>query len=109
MRVFERRRKQEMQERYRMYVGNIEYSVGEEELLRFLDEKGVKVNNLRIIKDRVTGRSKGFGFADMSSEEELNSAIEILNGQELKGRKLKVDRARDKKNIRRRFRRPYRP
>ncbi len=99
-----------MEERHRMYVGNIEYSVEEEELLKFMDERGVKVDNLRIVKDRITGKSKGFGFADMNSEEELSSAIEALDGQEFKGRKLKVDKARDKRLARRRFnRRPYRP
>jgi len=82
---------------YKMYVGNLEYSVNETDLEQFIQQKGINVKNVRIVKDRITGRSKGFGFAEVNTEEELNTAISTLDGQELKGRKMRVDKARQRR------------
>ncbi len=91
----------EMQENqdkgHRMYVGNLEYSVSDEELEQFMHDKGVNAKNVRVVRDRLTGRSKGFGFADVDNEEELNTAISNLDGQELKGRKMRVDKAQERR------------
>jgi RNA recognition motif-containing protein len=82
----------------KIYVGNIEFSVTDEELKRFFEEKGMQVKEATIIKDRYTGRSKGFGFVEMASGDEVENAIQSLDGQELSGRKLKISKARKPKN-----------
>lgn len=84
----------------KIYVGNIEFSVTDEELRKFFEEKGMQVKEATIIKDRYTGRSKGFGFVEMASGEEVENAIQSLDGQELNGRKLKISKARKPKNDR---------
>lgn len=81
-------------EKNKMYIGNLSYDVSEQELGEFLSEKGIKVQSLNIVKDKYTDRSKGFGFAEVGSEEEMQTAIEALNGQEFKGRPLTVSQAR---------------
>ena len=81
-------------EKSKIYVGNLEFSVTEDELKRCVEENGLTAKDVAIIKDRYSGRSKGFGFVEVASEEEIQKAIEVLNGQELKGRVLKVSKAR---------------
>lgn len=76
-----------------IYVGNLSYEVTEEELSRAFEQLG-QVESVRIINDRYSGRSKGFGFVEMSSNVEGKAAIEGLNGKELKGRALNVNEAR---------------
>ncbi|MCF7792208.1 MAG: RNA-binding protein [Victivallales bacterium] len=76
-----------------IYVGNIAFSASDEEL-RELFEKHGDVTTAKIIKDRETGRSKGFGFVEMDNGGE--EAIENLNGFEMLGRRLKVNKARPK-------------
>jgi len=98
--VFFKRRKEKMETQshsgFRIYVGNLEYGVTEQDLETFIQEKGFSAKEVRIIKDRISGRSKGFGFAEFETEDELNSAISALDGQDFKGRKVRVDRAREK-------------
>ena len=72
-----------------IYVGNLPYSTREEDLREVFEAHG-NVENVKIIRDRETGRSRGFGFVEMSTEEETNAAISALNGSELGGRTLKV-------------------
>ncbi len=72
-----------------IYVGNLPYSTREEDLREVFEAHG-NVENVKIIRDRETGRSRGFGFVEMSSEEETNAAISALNGSDLGGRTLKV-------------------
>ncbi len=72
-----------------IYVGNLPYSTREEELREVFEAHG-NVENVKIIRDRETGRSRGFGFVEMSTEEETNAAISALNGSDLGGRTLKV-------------------
>lgn len=77
-----------------IYVGNIAYAVSEEDLRSTFAEFG-EVESVRIISDRDTGRSKGFGFVEMSTEEEADAAIQSLDGAELSGRPLKVNKAKN--------------
>ncbi|MFC2131466.1 RNA recognition motif domain-containing protein [Bacteroidota bacterium] len=76
-----------------IYVGNMSYEVSEEELRQAFEQFG-EVESVTIIQDKFTGRSKGFGFVEMPSEEEGQAAIDGLNGKELKERELNVSLAR---------------
>ncbi len=76
-----------------IYVGNISYEVTEEDLQEAFGAFG-QVESVRIIKDKYSGQSKGFGFVEMPSKAEGQSAIEDLNDKELKGRTLNVNEAR---------------
>ena len=77
----------------KIYVGNLSYEVTEEELRQALEAFG-QVESVTIIKDKYSGQSKGFGFVEMASKAEGQSAIDGLNGKELKGRTLNVNEAR---------------
>ena len=77
----------------KLYVGNLPYSTTEESLSEFFAQAGT-VDAARVITDRDTGRSKGFGFVEMSSEEAAEKARHDLNGKELDGRPLTVNEAR---------------
>jgi len=77
----------------KIYVGNLSYEVTEEDL-RLAFEPFGQVESATIIKDKYSGRSKGFGFVEMASKDEGRSAIDSLNGKELKGRALNVNEAR---------------
>lgn len=76
-----------------IYVGNLSYNLTEDELRQAFEEYG-QVVSAKIIMDRYSGRSKGFGFVEMPSDEEAKSAISGANGKELKGRELKVNEAK---------------
>jgi len=76
-----------------IYVGNLSYEVTEEDLKVAFGAFG-EVGTVKIIKDNYTGRSKGFGFVEMPDKSEAQSAIEGLNGKDLKGRSLNVNEAR---------------
>ncbi|HOA73925.1 MAG TPA: RNA-binding protein [Phycisphaerae bacterium] len=77
----------------KLYVGNLSYDVSSSDLEKLLAEYGT-VQSAEVISDRTTGRSKGFGFVEMSSEEEAQAAIAALNGQQHEGRALTVNEAR---------------
>lgn len=77
----------------KLYVGGISFSSTDDSLKSFFASAGT-VKEAKIITDRETGRSRGFGFVEMSTDEEAQKAIETLNGQELDGRKLRIDIAR---------------
>ena len=76
-----------------IYVGNLSYETTEEDLRLAFGEFGA-VESVNIIKDKFSGQSKGFGFVEMTSKAEGQSAIDGLNGKENKGRTLKVNEAR---------------
>ncbi len=76
-----------------IYVGNLLREVTEDELRLAFEEFG-QVETAKIIKDKYSGESKGFGFVEMPSKDEGQSAIDNLNGKELKGRTLNVNEAR---------------
>lgn len=76
-----------------IYVGNLSFKASEDDLRDAFSAFG-QVDSAAIIKDRVTGRSRGFGFVEMPNNDEANAAITGLNGQELMGRNLTVNEAR---------------
>ncbi len=76
-----------------IYVGNLPFSTTEEELRRTFEQYG-EVSSARIIMDRYTDRSRGFGFVEMPNNEEARAAIQGLDGSELQGRTLRVNEAR---------------
>jgi RNA recognition motif-containing protein len=84
-----------MEGQMNIYVGSLSYEIGEEELQRAFEAFG-SVESVKIIKDRFTGQSKGFGFVEMPVHEEAQSAIDGLNGRELKGRNVNVSKARSR-------------
>ncbi|MDD5627125.1 MAG: RNA-binding protein [Patescibacteria group bacterium] len=77
----------------KLYVGGLSYNTTEETLKDFFSQAGA-VESAMIITDKMSGRSKGFGFVEMASDEDAQKAIETLNGQELDGRSLRIDEAR---------------
>ncbi len=77
----------------KLYVGNLTYSVVEEKLQELFSQHG-SVVSVRVITDKFTGRSKGFGFVEMGSDEEAEKATAALNGIEFEGRTIVVSEAR---------------
>ncbi|HYE34212.1 RNA-binding protein [Methylocaldum sp.] len=77
----------------KLYVGNLSYSIRNSELEQLFAAYGA-VESANVIMDRDTGRSKGFGFVEMSSDQEAQAAISALNGKEVEGRSLTVNEAR---------------
>jgi len=77
----------------KLYVGNLSWNVNEEQLKNLFSTYGTVVS-AKIIMDHSSGKSKGFGFIEMSSQEEIEKAISELNGKELDGRALRVNIAR---------------
>jgi RNA recognition motif-containing protein len=77
----------------KLYVGNLPYTTVDADLQTLFSEAGT-VKSAQVIKDRVSGRSKGFGFVEMSSAEEAQAAINKFNGQDFNGRALTVNLAR---------------
>lgn len=80
----------------KLFVGSLPWNIDDESLKTAFTPYG-SVVSARIIKDRRTNRSKGFGFVEMSSEDEANSAIEGLNGKDFNGRTITVNIAREQK------------
>ena len=79
-----------------VYVGNLSYDLSEEDLKSAFEEYG-EVTSAKIVSDRYSGRSKGFGFIEMTSDDEAKAAIEGLTGKELAGRAIVVNEARPKR------------
>jgi RNA recognition motif-containing protein len=77
----------------KLYVGNLAYSIRDEDLQQSFSQFGT-VTSAKVMMDRDTGRSKGFGFVEMGSDAEAQSAINGMNGQPLQGRALVVNEAR---------------
>ncbi len=77
----------------KLYVGNLPYSVQDDTLQNAFSQFGT-VESARVITDRETGRSKGFGFVEMAADDEASQAIEQLNGTPLEGRNITVSEAR---------------
>jgi RNA recognition motif-containing protein len=82
-----------------IYVGNLNYEVTKEDLTTVFEEYGT-VSRVSLPSDRESGRPRGFGFVEMSSEDEETKAIENLDGAEWMGRELRVNKARPKDNNR---------
>jgi RNA recognition motif-containing protein len=82
----------------KLYVGNLPYSVTNTELQQAFAQHGA-VQSAEVIMDRETGRSKGFGFVEMGSDQDAQKAIEALHGQNMAGRILTVNEARPKERV----------
>ena len=80
-----------------IYVGNLSYNVTEDELKNVFAQYG-EVSSAKIITDKYSGRSKGFGFVEMPVQGEAEEAITALNDKEVKGRNIKVNKARPKED-----------
>uniref|UniRef100_A0A0A9CUR9 RRM domain-containing protein n=1 Tax=Arundo donax TaxID=35708 RepID=A0A0A9CUR9_ARUDO len=80
---------------FRIYVGNLPWQVDDSRLVQLFSEHG-KVVDARVVYDRETGRSRGFGFVTMATQEELDDAIAALDGQSLDGRALRVNVAEER-------------
>ncbi|MEK7528717.1 MAG: RNA-binding protein [Patescibacteria group bacterium] len=78
----------------KLYVGGLPYNTTEDELSAFFAPAG-SVTSAIIIKDKMSGRSKGFGFVEMSTDEEARAAVDMFNAKEMGGRKITVDEARE--------------
>lgn len=78
-----------------IYVGNLAYATNDDGLRAAFEAYG-EVTSARVVTDRVTGRSKGFGFVEMPNEEQANAAIAALNGQPLDGRPVRVNESQPK-------------
>ena len=81
----------------KLYVGNLAFQTTSQELQQLFGQAGT-VQSASVVEDRDTGRSRGFAFVEMSSQEEANSAIEQFNGKEVGGRALKVNEAKPREN-----------
>ena len=79
----------------KLYVGNLSYSMGDSDLQQLFTAYG-SVASAQVIMDRETGRSKGFGFVEMGTDQEAQAAIAACNGKEIEGRALTVNEARPK-------------
>ena len=79
-----------------LYVGNLSYDMSEENLRSEFSEYG-EVQSAKIITDKFTGRSRGFGFVEMNSDDEGKKAMEELNGKDVDGRQLVVNEARPRR------------
>jgi RNA recognition motif-containing protein len=79
----------------KIYVGNLPWSTTSAELEQMFAEHG-QVRSAEVISDRETGRSRGFGFVEMETEEGMNAAVQALNGKDMGGRPLTVNEARER-------------
>lgn len=77
----------------KLYFGNLSYDTTDESLNKACADLGTVVS-ATVIKDRMSGRSKGFGFVEMSTEEEAKKVIDAMNGKDFEGRNIKVNEAR---------------
>jgi RNA recognition motif-containing protein len=92
----------------KLYVGNLSYNVTDDELRDAFSAHG-GVNSARVVEDRETGESRGFGFVEMGSASEGQAAIERMNGFALKGRPLRVNEAQERADVPRPPRSVYGP
>ncbi|HEY0005619.1 MAG TPA: RNA-binding protein [Pyrinomonadaceae bacterium] len=81
----------------KLYVGNLSFQTSSEDLQQLFSQVGT-VESASVVEDRDTGRSRGFGFVEMSSKEEGQKAIEQFNGKEMNGRNLTVNEARPRED-----------
>ena len=80
-----------------IFISNLNFNINDEELRELFETFG-EVTSSKVITDKITGRSRGFGFVEMSDEEKGKEAIEKLNGSEFKGRELNVSVARPRED-----------
>ena len=80
----------------RLYVGNLPFSADEGAVRALFEQNGREVTEVKLITDRDTGRPRGFGFVEMGNSEHADQAIQELNGQQMDGRALTVNEARER-------------
>jgi cold-inducible RNA-binding protein len=80
----------------RLYIGNLSWDTNEDTLTAALSEDGRGVKEVSIVEDRETGRPRGFAFAEMANDADAQAAIQALDGQDLDGRELKVNEAKER-------------
>ena len=85
-----------MEEKNKLYVGNLPYSINDEGLKKLFEEAG-EVTEAKVIVDKFSGRSKGFGFVTMKDDKAADEAIAKMNDKDIEGRKIKVNVARPMK------------
>jgi len=78
----------------KLYVGNLPYQAAESELEEWFTSEGINLDTLTIIRDRMTGESRGFGFVEIADDDEADRAIQACNGRDFLGRSLVVNEAR---------------
>jgi RNA recognition motif-containing protein len=83
----------------KLYVGNLDFEVTDDELTQVFNQCG-QVSDAKVVRDKETGRSKGFGFVEMPNNDEATHAIDRMNGFDLKGRPLVVDEAKEPQQVR---------
>ena len=81
-----------------IYVGNINYSLGEADIQKIFEVMG-KVESVKLVEDKKTGKSKGYGFIEMPDKKEAMEAIKTLDGKEVGGRNLRVMKAHSTKKV----------
>jgi RNA recognition motif-containing protein len=81
----------------KLYVGGLSYSVTDNQLLELFQSHGT-VESAKVVTDRYTDKSRGFGFVEMSTQQEAEQAIKALNGTELEGRSLTVNESKPREN-----------
>lgn len=82
----------------KLFVGNLPHEVTDNELSEFVSSAGIQAASAVVIRDKVTGQSRGFGFIELAEGEDMERAIAGLNGQSLQGRRLTVNEARPPRN-----------
>ncbi len=81
----------------KLFVGNLDFRLTENVLEMFIQECGIQVREVKIIRDHATGRSRGFGFVELAEGQDEDDAIEMLDGKVCEGRGLRVNRAHDRR------------
>lgn len=81
----------------KLFVGSLPFAVNDDELAQLFSEAGT-VTSAKVVMDRDSGRSRGFGFVEMSTDDEAKAAIDKLNGREVNGRTIVVNEARPREN-----------
>lgn len=81
----------------RLYVGNLAYQTTEDVLASAFEQDGRQVSSVQVMTDRETGRSRGFAFVEMATEQDAQSAIEAMDGTEVDGRTLRVNEAEERR------------
>jgi cold-inducible RNA-binding protein len=80
----------------RLYVGNLPFSMDEQQVRELFEQNGRQVREVKLITDRETGRLRGFGFVEMGTQEDADAAVRALNGHNVGGRSLTVNEARER-------------
>ncbi len=80
----------------RVFVGNLPYNATAEEIRAFFEQGGCEVTGVKLVTDRETGRSRGFGFVEVTDSDSVRGAVDGLNGKQLNGRALTINEARER-------------